>query len=89
MTVQELMTLVQDHIPVKIALLRHTTSWHDAGSAGAHLRRQLHSSHLLGPDWLKLADAYGVAGFRATKPEEVDAAIAAARAVDGPALSTS
>jgi acetolactate synthase-1/2/3 large subunit len=44
------------------------------------------SSHLLGPDWCRLAEAYGVAGFRATTPDEVEGAIAAARAADGPAL---
>ncbi|MGZ6315390.1 MAG: biosynthetic-type acetolactate synthase large subunit [Candidatus Limnocylindrales bacterium] len=86
MTVQELMTLVQDHIPVKIALLDNhklgmVRQWQELVYAGNY-----HSSHLLGPDWLKLAEAYGVAGFRASTPEEVDTAIAAARAVDGPAL---
>ncbi|MGZ6266102.1 MAG: biosynthetic-type acetolactate synthase large subunit [Candidatus Limnocylindrales bacterium] len=86
MTVQELMTLVQDHIPVKIALLDNhklgmVRQWQELVYAGNY-----HSSHLLGPDWLKLAEAYGVAGFRASTPEEVDKAIAAARAVDGPAL---
>ena len=86
MTSQELMTLVQDGIPVKIALLDNhklgmIRQWQELIYAGNY-----HSSHLLGPDWLKLAEAYGVAGFRATTPEEVDGAIAAARAVDGPAL---
>ena len=86
MTVQELMTLVQDHIPVKIALLDNhklgmVRQWQELVYAGNY-----HSSHLLGPDWIKLAEAYGVAGFRASTPEEVDGAIAAARAVDGPAL---
>jgi len=86
MTVQELMTLVQDDIPVKIALLDNhklgmVRQWQELVYAGNY-----HSSHLLGPDWVKLAEAYGVAGFRATTPEEVDGAIAAARAVDGPAL---
>jgi acetolactate synthase-1/2/3 large subunit len=86
MTSQELMTLVQDHIPVKIALLDNhklgmIRQWQELVYAGNY-----HSSHLLGPDWLKLAEAYGVAGFEATTPEEVDAAIAAARAVDGPAF---
>jgi acetolactate synthase-1/2/3 large subunit len=86
MTVQELMTLVQDHIPVKIALLNNhklgmVRQWQELVYAGNY-----QSSHLLGPDWLKLAEAYGVAGFRASTPEEVDGAIAAARAVDGPAL---
>jgi acetolactate synthase-1/2/3 large subunit len=86
MTAQELMTLVQDNIPVKIALLDNRKlgmirQWQELVYAGNY-----HSSSLLGPDWLKLAEAYGVAGFRATTPEEVDGAIAAARAVDGPAL---
>ena len=86
MTVQELMTLVQDHIPVKIALLDNhklgmIRQWQELVYAGNY-----HSSHLLGPDWIKLAEAYGVAGFKASTPEEVETAIAAARAVDGPAL---
>ena len=86
MTSQELMTLVQDRIPVKVALLDNhklgmIRQWQELVYAGNY-----HSSELLGPDWLKLAEAYGVPGFRATTPDEVDAAIAAARAVDGPAL---
>ncbi len=86
MTVQELMTLVQDHIPVRIALLDNhklgmIRQWQELVYAGNY-----HSSHLLGPDWMKLAEAYGIPGFTATTPEEVDTAIAAARAVDGPAL---
>ena len=86
MTSQELMTLVQDNIPVKIALLDNKKlgmirQWQELVYAGNY-----HSSHLLGPDWTKLAEAYGVAAFRASTPDQVDAAIAAARAVDGPAL---
>jgi acetolactate synthase I/II/III large subunit len=86
MTAQELMTLVQDRIPVKVALLDNKKlgmirQWQELVYAGNY-----HSSHLLGPDWCKLAEAYGVAAFRASTPDEVDAAIAAARAVDGPAL---
>ena len=86
MTVQELMTLVQDHIPVRVALLNNhklgmVRQWQELVYAGNY-----HSSHLLGPDWCKLAEAYGLAAFKADRPEQVDAAIAAARAVDGPAL---
>ncbi len=86
MTAQELMTLVQDNIPVKVALLDNRKlgmirQWQELVYAGNY-----HSSNLLGPDWLKLAEAYGVAAFRASTPAEVDGAIAAARAVDGPAL---
>jgi acetolactate synthase-1/2/3 large subunit len=86
MTVQELATLVQDRIPVHIALMDNhklgmIRQWQELVYAGNY-----HSSNLLGPDWCKLAEAYGVPGFQASTPEEVDTAIAAARAVDGPAL---
>ena len=86
MTVQELMTLVQEHIPLRIALLNNhklgmVRQWQELVYAGNY-----HSSHLLGPDWCKLAEAYGLAAFRADEPDQVDAAIASARAVDGPAL---
>jgi acetolactate synthase-1/2/3 large subunit len=86
MTFQELMTLVQDDIPVKIALfdnkkLGMIRQWQEIVYAGNY-----HSSHLLGPDFAKLAEAFGIPAFRASKPDQVDTAIRAARAVDGPAL---
>jgi acetolactate synthase-1/2/3 large subunit len=86
MTFQELMTLTQDKIPVKIALfdnkkLGMIRQWQEIIYAGNY-----HSAHLLGPDYLKLAEAFGIPAFRATTPDEVDDAIRAAQAVDGPAL---
>ncbi len=86
MTVQELMTLVQDRIPVKIALLDNKKlgmirQWQEIIYGGNY-----HSATLLGPDFAKLADAFGVPAFRARTPGEVDDAIRAAQAVDGPAL---
>jgi acetolactate synthase-1/2/3 large subunit len=86
MTFQELMTLVQDRIPVKIALfdnkkLGMIRQWQEIIYAGNY-----HSAHLLGPDYVKLADAFGIPAFRARTPHEVDEAIRAAQAVDGPAL---
>jgi acetolactate synthase-1/2/3 large subunit len=86
MTVQELATLVQDRIPVKIALfdnkkLGMIRQWQEIVYGGNY-----HSASLLGPDYVKLADAYGIPAFRARTPDEVDGAIRAAQAVDGPAL---
>src|SRR6476659_6680092 len=86
MTFQELMTLVQDRIPVKIALfdnkkLGMIRQWQEIIYAGNY-----HSAHLLGPDYAKLADAFGIPAFRARTPAEVDTAVRAAQAVDGPAL---
>ena len=86
MTSQELMTLVQDHIPVKIAILDNKRlgmirQWQEIFYGGNY-----HSSHLAGPDFCKLAEAYGIPAIKATRPDEVDAAIAFAQGVDGPAL---
>jgi len=86
MTMQELMTLVQDHIPVKIALfdnkkLGMIRQWQEIVYAGNY-----HSAHLMGPDYQKLAEAFGIPATRASTPEEVDAAIRFAQEVDGPAL---
>jgi acetolactate synthase-1/2/3 large subunit len=86
MTSQELMTLVADRIPVKIIILDNKKlgmirQWQELFYAGNY-----HSSHLPGPDFVKLADAYGMPGFKVSATEGVDAAIRAAQAVDGPAL---
>src|SRR3974377_128401 len=87
MTMQELATLVQDRIPVRVAILDNKKlgmirQWQELIYAGNY-----HSSHLLGPDYVKLADAFGIPGFRASTPAEVPAAIEAARAGGGPALA--
>ncbi len=86
MTLQELATLVQDRIPVKIALLDNKKlgmirQWQEIVYAGNY-----HSASLFGPDYLKLCDAYGIPAWKASKPDEVEGAIQAAQAVDGPAL---
>jgi acetolactate synthase-1/2/3 large subunit len=86
MTVQELATLVQDNIPVRIALMDNKKlgmirQWQELFYGGNY-----QSSHLLGPDYLKLAEAYGIPAWKVRTPEEVRPAIEAANAVDGPAL---
>ena len=87
MTFQELMTLVQDHIPVKIALfdnkkLGMIRQWQEIIYAGNY-----HSAHLLGPDFAQARRRVRHPGrSRRTTPAEVDDAIRSAQAVDGPAL---
>ena len=68
MTFQELMTLIADRIPVKIALLDNKKlgmirQWQEIIYAGNY-----HSAHLPGPDFAKLADAFGIPAFRAQHP---------------------
>jgi len=86
MTMQELGTIVQEQIPVRIAVLNN----HKLGMIRQWQEiiydENYHSSELFGPDLVRLGEAYGLAAFRATKPEEVAPAIAAARAQPGPAL---
>ena len=86
MTLQELMTLVQDDIPVKIAIfdnkkLGMIRQWQEIIYAGNY-----HSATLRGPDYLKLAEAYGIPATKASTPAEVDDAIRFAQAANGPAL---
>ncbi|MFH0751003.1 MAG: biosynthetic-type acetolactate synthase large subunit, partial [Chloroflexota bacterium] len=86
MTIQELATLVQDRIPVRIALLDNhklgmIRQWQEIFYSGNY-----HSSNMFGPDYLKLADAYGIPAWKVRTPEEVRPAVEAANAVDGPAL---
>jgi acetolactate synthase-1/2/3 large subunit len=86
MTLQELATLVQDRIPVRIALMDNKKlgmirQWQEIIYAGNY-----HSAQLLGPDYIKLAEAYGIPAFKASTPDQVDDAIRSAQATDGPAL---
>jgi acetolactate synthase-1/2/3 large subunit len=86
MTSLEMMTLVQDNIPVKIALfdnkkLGMIRQWQEIIYAGNY-----HSAHLPGPDYLKLAEAYGMPAIKASRPDEVDDAIRFAQGIAGPAL---
>jgi acetolactate synthase-1/2/3 large subunit len=86
MTAQEMLTIAVDRIPVKIALMDNKKlgmirQWQEIIYGGNY-----HSAHLPGPKWDVLADAYGLPTFRARTPDEVDPAIRAAQAHDGPAL---
>ena len=86
MTMQELATLVQDQIPVRIAVLNN----HRLGMIRQWQEiiydENYHSAELFGPDLLRLCEAYGMPAFRATRPDQVAGAIAAARAAPGPSL---
>ena len=70
MTAQEMLTVVVDRIPVKVALMDNKKlgmirQWQEIIYAGNY-----HSAHLFGPDYIKLCEAYGVAAFKATTPDQ-------------------
>jgi acetolactate synthase-1/2/3 large subunit len=72
MNIQELATAVENNIPVKVVILNNrflgmVRQWQEL------FYQERYSSVDLGgtPDFVKVAEAYGAAGLRATKPEEV------------------
>jgi acetolactate synthase-1/2/3 large subunit len=87
MNSQEMATAAIEKQPVKVVLLNNgflgmVRQWQEL------FYDHRYSSSILPPcpDFVKLADAYGWLGLRVTDPKEVDAALIAAFAHDGPAL---
>jgi len=76
MNIQELATAVQYNLPVKVAILNNhclgmVRQWQQLF---CH-QRYSHTIFEVVPDFVKLAEAYGAVGLRATKPEEVEPVI--------------
>ena len=86
MTLQELATAVDEKLPVKIALFNNgqlgmIRQWQELFFKG-HLK----AVPVPGPNYVKLAEAYGMPGLRVTDPEDVLPALRQAQAYDGPFL---
>jgi acetolactate synthase-1/2/3 large subunit len=86
MTLHELATAVQEQLPIRIALCNNgylgmVRQWQEM-----FYDQRYESTRLLNPDFVKLAEAYGVRAWRVTGPEEAKEAVAEARAHAGPAL---
>jgi len=86
MTIQELATLVQDNIAVKIAIMNNgylgmVRQWQDL-----FYDKRYVATPLAGPDFVKVAEAYRIPGLRVTSREEVTPAIEQAMEHDGPFL---
>ena len=86
MTLCELATAVQEHANINIAILNNgflgmVRQWQEL----FHDRRY-NETHMFSPDFVKLAEAYGIPAMRVTRRDQVEEAIAFARSHDGPAL---
>ncbi len=82
MNIQELATAVQYKLPVKIAILNNMVlgmvrQWQEFFFD----RRYSNTCFSVAPDFVKLAEAYGAVGLRATKSGEVEGVIKKALAV--------
>ncbi len=72
MNLQELATIVQQQLPIKIIILNNgylgmVRQWQEL----FHNKRYSQTKLIPVPDFVKLADAYGIAGYRVKRPEEV------------------
>ena len=86
MTIHELATLVQDKIAVKIAIINNgylgmVRQWQEL-----FYEKRYVATPLSGPDFVKVAEAYGLPGLRVTRREEVAPAIEQAMEHEGPFL---
>lgn len=87
MTNQELAIVAQYKVPVKVAILNNqclgmVRQWQELFYDNRYSQIDLTCS----PDFVKLAEAYGVKGLRASTPEEAEAVWAEALAHDGPVV---
>lgn len=87
MTMQEISTAVQYRLPIKIFILNNeymgmVRQWQQLLHGG----RYAHSYSEALPDFVKLAEAYGAKGIRATTPSELDAKIIEMIDHDGPVI---
>ena len=87
MTMSELATLVENKIPVKFALINNgflgmVRQWQEA----FYDKEYTATCYSNNPDFVKLADAFGLLGIRVTDNAQVKPAIQKAMDHDGPAL---
>jgi acetolactate synthase-1/2/3 large subunit len=87
MNIQELATAAQYNIAVKVVLLNNEflgmpRQWQEM----FYNKRYSHTDMSYAPDFVKLAEAFGVIGLRATKPAEVETVLEQGLAADKPVL---
>ncbi|MCB9421562.1 MAG: biosynthetic-type acetolactate synthase large subunit [Ardenticatenaceae bacterium] len=86
MTMAELSTVVQERLPIKIAIINNgylgmVRQWQDV-----FYNKRYMGTPLFNPDFCKIAEAYGIPARAVTKKEEVYDAIRQAQAYEGPFL---
>ena len=87
MNIQELATAVTQQIPVKIVILNNlylgmVRQWQELYYGKRYSQSHINS----GPDFVKLAEAYGAVGLRTDKPEEVKRVLTKGLNTEGPVI---
>jgi acetolactate synthase I/II/III large subunit len=86
MTMMELKTVAEQNLPIKIAIINNSflgmvQQWQDV-----FYEKRYSATPLRNPNFVKIADAYGIPGQLVTEKEDVAKAIRTAQATDGPYL---
>ncbi len=86
MTIQELATIQQERLAIKIAIMNNgylgmVRQWQEL-----FYERRYVATPLSGPDFVKVAQAYGIPGLKVTRKEDVVPAIEQAMTAQGPFL---
>ena len=87
MNIQEMATAVQSGLPVKVVILNNgymgmVRQWQEL----FYDKRYVSTCMDCAPDFVKLAEAYGAVGLRATKPDEVEAVLAKGLKIPEPVI---
>ena len=87
MNIQELVTIVEEKLPIKVVILNNGCLGMVRQSQQLFYN-QCYSGTMLGqsPDFVKLAEAFGAKGFRAETVKEVGPVIEKGLATDGPVI---
>ena len=88
MNIQEMSTIAQYRLPVKVFILNNeymgmVRQWQELMHGSRYSESRMEAM----PDFVKLAEAFGAVGLRATKPSEVDGVIADMIAADGAVIA--
>nr|MBA3826738.1 acetolactate synthase large subunit [Ktedonobacterales bacterium] len=86
MNIQELATIVGLDLPIKVAILNNgylgmVRQWQEFFHQGNYSE-----TRITGPDYVKLAEAYGAAGFQVRQGSDVAATVAQAMRIAGPVI---
>jgi len=86
MNMQEIATMVQEGIPVKMAIFNNgylgmVRQWQQFFHG-----RRYSATPIWSPDYVRFAEAYGIPGYRVERADQVARAVEAALAHEGPAL---
>ncbi|MBL8147268.1 MAG: acetolactate synthase large subunit, partial [Anaerolineae bacterium] len=86
MTLCELATAVQENVDINIAVVNNqylgmVRQWQEF-----FYEERYQATPMITPDFVKLADAYGIPAMRVTSRDQVAASVAFARSVKGPVL---